>query len=135
MSLLSSEKILVREIKIYIDNEYIDAILEAMDSDIQEVGEYAQNFKSLSSSFRENLWYLLSRIYAKLVPRRKRMLSRYMEIFNQIIYEGRNYNGLRELLNLYSNIVRGFSVPLREDHDKSFDTYILPLFTNIEVNN
>lgn len=79
--------------------KFICGILENLDTD-----QKAEKQKNLE---------ILHKLYAKLVPRRKLIRRVMQEYLLMAIHEGRVYQGVGEILEIYP--INGFAVPLREE--------------------
>ena len=82
---------------------------------------------NLTSNFRRAWVWIIFRIYAKVPTRRKIIRKVVYELFTDIIYDQRQYHGITDVLQWFSEIIRGFAVPFREEHFESLKLYVLPL--------
>ena len=62
------------------------------------------------------LLYILSRLYAKIVPRRKIMRTMLYEVIDEAIEKNYFFEGLKVILLQLCSIASGYARPLREEH-------------------
>lgn len=82
-----------------------------------------------TSDYRERgiLKMVLYRIYVKFYDRRVFIRSTVRGIFNSFTHETHYFNGISELLEFFSPIITGYSVPLKDEHYNFYYKAILPL--------
>ena len=103
----------VKNLKIFITPVFVNNLLEL--------------FNSEDARERDYLKTILYRIYAKLIPRRKIIRKSMNESFLSMIHENKKFNGANDILEIFSSMISGFAVPLREEHVEFFKNIIIPL--------
>jgi len=84
-------------------------------------------FESTNNQERDYLKQVVHKMYAKVIKRRKMFRKMFNNHFISIVYEKPNAVGAPEILDIYSSIISGFAVPLREEHVEFFKTFLTPL--------
>ena len=87
-------------------------------------------FQSVLEDERENLKYIIHRLYSILVCRRKMIREIIFNYFYSWIIILNKTNGVEELLEVMASIISGFLIPLREDHINFFKKILIPLHKN-----
>ena len=113
VKIMISEVIEAKNLKNFVTPSFIHSFLELFNSEEPQERDYCKS--------------ILHKLYAKLVPRRKIIRKSINESFLSMIHENRKYNGANELLEIFSSMVSGFAVPLREEHVGFFNNIIIPL--------
>lgn len=92
---------------------------------------YIQNlldlFESENIEERDYLKQIIHKLYAKVVKRRKMFRKLFNNHFLTLVYEKPTMNGAQEILEIYSSIISGFTVPLRVEHIDFFKYFLTPL--------
>ena len=92
---------------------------------------FFQNFILLFDSEepreRRYLKNILHAIYARLVPKRRKIKKIISDYLSTMIHENQSLNGASELLSILEKIATGFVVPLRQDHIIFFKDILVPL--------
>lgn len=84
-------------------------------------------FDSEDPRERDYLKTLMHRIYGKFMPLRTQIREQIMNLLLRVTYECDSHNGLTEVLEIFSSIVSGYTVPLKEEHRTFFKKVIVPL--------
>lgn len=113
LQLVINEAVEVRNLKVYVNPQFVQEFLTLFDSEESVERDYLKN--------------ILHKLYAKLVPRRKMIRKAINEVFFSLIHETHKFNGAAELLDILASIISGFAVPLRDEHVIFFKSVIIPL--------
>ena len=113
LTLLISESVEYRSLKVYMTPYFVERLLELFDS-----GEPVQ---------RNFLKIILHKLYIRAIGRRKMIRKAISNCFYTLIHENHKFNGASELLDITASIVSGFAVPLRKEHVIYFKNVIIPL--------
>lgn len=84
-------------------------------------------FESSNREERDYLKQAVHKLYAKVIKRRKLFRKMFNNHFLSIVYERQSATGASEILDIYSSIISGFAVPLRNEHIEFFNTFLTPL--------
>ena len=103
-------------LKSHINYDFVYKLINLLQSDIEDE--------------REDLKYIIHRLYSKLVTRRKMIRGIIFNYFYFWIITLNKTNGVEELLEVMATIISGFSIPLREDHINFFNKILIPLHKN-----
>merc|ERR1719433_452315 len=96
-----------------LDKRFIVNLLELFDS---------QDFRE-----REYLKTILHRTYVAYFELRVVIRQAIQDVLYHYVYVKTKHNGIGELLELYTTIVKGFSSPLNPDHVQFLHKVVLPL--------
>jgi len=78
---------------------------------------------------------ILLALYEKSVNKRNIIRKTIIHCFENIIYDDHEFNGIMELLDFYSLIIRGFVVPLKQSNIDFFQKIIIPLHKHENLQN
>lgn len=70
---------------------------------------------------------ILHKIYLKVNMRRKLLRLIILDKLLEFIYEKDRYRGMSEILEFYSSVVAGFTVPLKDEHMYFFRAIVIGL--------
>ncbi|KAL1542396.1 serine/threonine protein phosphatase 2A 57 kDa regulatory subunit B' beta isoform-like [Salvia divinorum] len=99
--------------KRYLNHSFVLKLLDLFDcEDIRE---------------REYLKTILHRMYGRFMVHRPYIRSAMNNILYRFIFETERYGGVNELLEIFSSIIYGFSVPMKEEHKLFLIRALIPL--------
>jgi len=74
-------------------------------------------------------------IYEKFVNKRKFIRKTMIHCFEGIIYDDPEFQGINELLDFYSLVIKGFAIPLKQSNIDFFQRILIPLHKHEHVYN
>eukprot|EP01083_Nonionella_stella_P220793 789578_1 len=87
-----------------------------------------QLFQSEDLRERDYLKTILHRIYGRFMPLRQQIRTEIAnECFRYVYGESRGVHGIAEFLDIFSSIINGFSIPVKEEHKAFLRNVLLPL--------
>jgi len=88
-----------------------------------------RNIQSEDSREREFIKNLIYKLYASFLVLRKQIKNNIEHLIIDFVYESidEEGNGISELLQIFTSIVKGYVVPLKEEHISFFKNYLLCL--------
>eukprot|EP01084_Bolivina_argentea_P195522 335389_1 len=87
-----------------------------------------QLFQSQDLRERDYLKTILHRIYGRFMPLRQQIRTEIAnECFRYVYGTSRNVYGIAEFLDIFSSIINGFSIPVKEEHKLFLKNVLLPL--------
>jgi serine/threonine-protein phosphatase 2A regulatory subunit B' len=89
--------------------------------------QYLELFDSEDPRERDYLKTILHRIYGKYMGLRPYIRSQVMNLLLLVTYEKEDHNGLTELLDILSSIIKGFATPLKKEHVEFAKRVLVPL--------
>lgn len=112
--IVTGEVFTVRLLKVYLTPKFIQEFIALFDSEEEKE--------------REILRTILYRLYAKVVPRRKKIREALFELLFSLVHEKPRFNGTAELFETMNAIVSGYALPLRDEHVLFFKVVVVPLY-------
>jgi len=106
--------------KKYIDQKFVLQLLELFDTE--------------DPRERDCLKTLLHRIYGKFLGIRAFVRKHINNIFLRHIYEGGQFSGIAELLEILGSIINGFALPLKPEHKQFLFKVLIPLHQSSSLN-
>ena len=97
----------------YIDKDFLNNLIKLFDSNFDEE--------------KNILKRIMHKIYKKIIHIRKTLREIISNYLNDSIIILSKVNGAKELLEIMSSIISGFSIPLKEEHIIFFKNIIIPL--------
>jgi serine/threonine-protein phosphatase 2A regulatory subunit B' len=113
LNLITCEAVSQKIIRIHFQSSSIYELIQLFNSDFNEE--------------RESLKFIVIALYTKVIKRRKMIRNAIHNTLLQIINDSEKFNGVDRLLEILACIIKGFNVPLREEHVKSFYRIFIPL--------
>lgn len=87
-----------------------------------------QLFQSQDLRERDYLKTILHRIYGRFMPLRQQIRTEIAnECYRYVYGEHRMFHGIAEFLDIFSSIINGFSIPVKEEHKAFLRNVLLPL--------
>jgi len=87
-----------------------------------------QLFQSQDLRERDYLKTILHRIYGRFMPLRQQIRTEIAnECFRYVYGEYRMVHGIAEFLDIFSSIINGFSIPVKDEHKAFLRNVLLPL--------
>ena len=87
-----------------------------------------QLFQSQDLRERDYLKTILHRIYGRFMPLRQQIRTEIAnECFRYVYGDYRMVHGIAEFLDIFSSIINGFSIPVKEEHKLFLRNVLLPL--------
>ena len=87
-----------------------------------------QLFQSEDLRERDYLKTILHRIYGRFMPLRQQIRTQIAnECYRYVYGESRAVHGIAEFLDIFSSIINGFSIPVKDEHKAFLRNVLLPL--------
>ena len=113
LHLVKHEAISESKLKIFLTEQYIHRLLYL--------------FETNNTHERDYLKQIVHKLYAKVVRRRKVFRKMFNNHFITLVHESEIANGVSEILDIYSSIISGFTVPLKPEHIDFFRHFLTPM--------
>jgi len=86
-----------------------------------------QMFESEDTREREYLKTILHRIYGRFMPLRAPIRKSICNVCYRYIYDRKTTNGIAEFLDVFSSIIPGLALPVKEEHLQLLKNVLMPL--------
>jgi len=92
-------------------------------------------FESEDMRERDYLKTILHRIYGRFMPLRAPIRKSICNVCYRYIYDSKSSNGIAEFLDIFSSIIHGFALPIKEEHQEFLKNVLIPLHktSNLEL--
>lgn len=99
--------------KTYINNHFVENLLELFDSEDPRERDYLKT--------------TLHRVYGKMLNLRSFIRRAMNNVFLRFTLETQKYNGIAELLEILGSVINGFTLPLKPEHKTFLMKVLVPL--------
>jgi len=84
---------------------------------------------------RDYLKTILHRVYGRFMPLRAPIRKSICNVCYRYIYDKKSSNGIAEFLDIFSSIIHGFALPVKEEHQEFLRNVLIPLHktSNLEL--
>jgi len=92
-------------------------------------------FESEDMRERDYLKTILHRVYGRFMPLRAPIRKSICNVCYRYIYDKKSSNGIAEFLDIFSSIIHGFALPIKEEHQEFLKNVLIPLHktSNLEL--
>jgi len=92
-------------------------------------------FESEDMRERDYLKTILHRVYGRFMPLRAPIRKSICNVCYRYIYDSKSSNGIAEFLDIFSSIIHGFALPIKEEHQEFLKNVLIPLHktSNLEL--
>jgi len=84
-------------------------------------------FESEDMRERDYLKTILHRVYGRFMPLRAPIRRSICNVCFRYIYGTKSSNGIAEFLDIFSSIIHGFALPIKEEHQEFLKNVLIPL--------
>jgi len=84
-------------------------------------------FESEDAREREHLKTILHRVYGRFMPLRAPIRKSICNVCYRYIYDWKTTNGIAEFLDVFSSIIPGLALPVKEEHLQFLKNVLMPL--------
>jgi serine/threonine-protein phosphatase 2A regulatory subunit B' len=92
-------------------------------------------FESEDMRERDYLKTILHRVYGRFMPLRQPIRKSICNVCYRYIYDKKSSNGIAEFLDIFSSIIHGFALPIKQEHQEFLKNVLIPLHktSNLEL--
>ncbi|KAH0791891.1 serine/threonine-protein phosphatase 2A 56 kDa regulatory subunit alpha isoform [Histomonas meleagridis] len=94
------------------------------------ISQFLLLFNAADQRERDALKMILHRLYHKFIQQRPLIRQAITNVFYTYIYETRYFCGITELLEIMVSIIKGYAIPLKQEHKTFLIKILLPLHTS-----
>jgi len=90
-------------------------------------------FESEDMRERDYLKTILHRVYGRFMPLRAPIRKSICNVCYRYIYDKKTSNGIAEFLDIFSSIIHGFALPIKNEHQEFLRNVLIPLHKTADL--